>query len=99
MARLNQQGAPARQPKGQRPDPHNEAMKDAYAEGLATYAGRCPDGTPALYTAKQRAAARKAKAVAEHGTNRRCTRCGVDLDHTWDRATVHVDSRAGVTCV
>jgi hypothetical protein len=61
MARLNQFSMPARQPRGQRPDPRNDATRAAFADGLVPYAPLCPDGTPALFTSRQRAQARKAR--------------------------------------
>lgn len=59
MPRLNQTTlGPNRPPKGQRPDPHGSAVREAFTSGLADYCRAhgltCPDGSPAVYTARQR---------------------------------------------
>lgn len=62
MARMNQTNRITGHPRTRKPDEHNQAMQEAYAEGLEAYAIKHPEtGEPLLHTAAQRRDARKRK--------------------------------------
>jgi hypothetical protein len=56
-------------PRIRKPDLRNIAVADAYANGLAAWAMSngfiCPDGTPMVYSARQRRLVERARARAQ----------------------------------
>ena len=69
MARMNQNQPNTGRPSEPKPDTHTPAKAAAYESGLAAWAMAngfvCPDGSPAIHTAKQRRTVERAKAKAE----------------------------------
>lgn len=68
-SRMNKSASITGRTRVRKPDAHGTAVAEAYESGLAAWALAngyvCPDGSPAIHSAKQRRAVERAKAMAE----------------------------------